>query len=57
MANQDDTCWRCATTWTSEPQRALRLIDGGAAPDVQPQEVRALSTADRLARLVAEARA
>jgi hypothetical protein len=52
MEAQEDTCWRCGDTWTAEPQAALRLIDGGAAVEVQ-----AVSTADRLAQLVAEARA
>ena len=52
MGTQEDTCWRCGATWTSEQQPALRLIDGGAAPKVQP-----VSTGERLAALVAEARA
>ena len=54
MGAQQDSCWRCGETWASEPKAAvrLRLIEGGAAVAVQP-----VSTADRLARLVAEARA
>ena len=57
MEAQEDTCWRCGASWTSEPQAAkpqaaLRVIDGGAGSGAALQ-----STAERLARLVAEARA
>jgi hypothetical protein len=54
MEAQEDICWRCDATWAPEPQAVVRLrvIDGGAAAEVKP-----VSTADRLARLVAEARA
>lgn len=58
MGAQEDTCWRCATAWTREPEpAALRLIDGGAASGVEAEEVQQVSTAERLARLIAEARA
>jgi hypothetical protein len=62
MAGQEETCWRCGTTWLAPaveewiadpPERTpLRLIRGGAAPEVAP-----LSTVERLARLRAEANA
>lgn len=59
MGVQEDACWRCGATPAPEPARAaLRLIDGGAsAAVVPPPEVPVVSTAERLARLVAEARA
>ena len=62
MRAHQDTCWRCGVTCTPEPHPVLRLIDGGAASGVQPAgvqpaEVQQVSTAERLALLVAEARA
>ena len=59
MAVQEDTCWKCGAARTSdsdwipdaEPTATLRLINGGAAEVVRPA-----STAERLARLRAEAR-
>lgn len=52
MGAPEETCWRCGADWVTErPKVALRLISGGAA-----QEFRPASTAQRLARLVAEAR-
>jgi hypothetical protein len=54
MEGQEDSCWRCGSSWTASPERALRLIDGGAA---RPAAVAQVSTAERLARLVAEVRA
>ena len=63
MAVQEDTCWRCGAAWTSdtdwiadpEPTATLRLIKGGAAEAARPA-ARPTSTAERLARLRAEAR-
>jgi len=57
MEAQEDTCWRCGVAWTDDPAPALRVIDGGAQPAVSAPEVPPVSTAERLARLVAEARA
>jgi hypothetical protein len=58
MGVQEDACWRCGVTPAPEPgAAALRVIQGGAAAVVQPPADPAVSTADRLARLVAEARA
>jgi hypothetical protein len=57
MGVQEDTCWRCGVAWRAEPRPALRLIEGGAAPDAQPAQIQQVSTAERLARLIAEARA
>jgi hypothetical protein len=51
-----ETCPRCGATWAPEPRAALRLIEGGAPPAVRPPEVH-VSTAERIARLIAEARA
>ena len=54
MARQQDTCWHCTATWVAEPatppHTRLRLV--GASPVAS-----AVSTADRLERLRAEARA
>jgi hypothetical protein len=58
MECQEDVCWRCGVAWASEPAPvALRLVDGGPDPAVQPDEAPAVSTAERLAGLIAEARA
>jgi hypothetical protein len=58
MGGQEDACWRCGVTWTPEQApAALRLIAGGAAPVIEPAEVPVVSTTERLARLIAEARA
>jgi len=58
MGVQEDACWRCGVTAAPEPGRvALRAIEGGAATVVPPPEAPVVSTAERLARLVAEARA
>ena len=50
MGVQEDTCWRCGVAWRAEPRPALRLIEGGAAPDAQPAQIQQVSTAERLAR-------
>ena len=58
MGGQEDACWRCGVSWTREPRAVtLRVIDGGAARDLPAKEAPVVSTAERLARLVAEARA
>jgi hypothetical protein len=32
MARQEDSCWRCGTSWATEdqPRTTLRVIPGGA---------------------------
>jgi hypothetical protein len=57
MGVQAETCWRCGAAWTAVPEAALRVIEGGAAQVVRQPEVAQVSTAERLTRLVAEARA
>jgi hypothetical protein len=61
MGGQEEACWRCGVTWAPEqPEQGpagLRLITGGATPVVQPLEAPVVSTTERLARLIAEARA
>ena len=57
MGVQEDACWRCGVAWSAGPGPTLRLIDGGAAPDARPAQIQQVSTAERLARLIAEARA
>jgi len=65
MGGQEDACWRCGVTWTREPVAgtrepvavALRVIEGGAVRVPKPEAAPVVSTAERLARLVAEARA
>jgi hypothetical protein len=63
MGAQEDACWRCGVSaapdaWVVPPSAArLRVIDGGTAPLVPPEAAPVVSTAERLARLVAEARA
>jgi hypothetical protein len=56
MGAQQAVCSRCGAPWVFELGRrpALRLIQGGSAPEI---EVERVYTAERLARLVEEARA
>jgi hypothetical protein len=54
MGAQLDDCWRCGVAWTSEPKGALRVVEGGAGT-AAPEP--GAATAERIARLIAEARA
>ena len=53
----EDACPRCGVMRSPTPAVTLRLIEGGAAPVVRHEEVAPTSTSERLARLIAQARA